>query len=177
MNLPKSDHELEELIHCALSKDIKLFEKISACAFRIRINSFSQTTEQVDSDADDVGSVENNSMDSEVGGDAGTDESEEMDSATNECGMVSHISQSRTTGKWIIDNSDIDESQTGEAWMFGLEEGDYGNLTIEEKLDTLVALVDLTNAAFCMTAEVDYNLARLFLLSPVHPFLSGATCS
>ncbi|CAN6462430.1 unnamed protein product [Victoria cruziana] len=153
MNLPKSDHELEELIHCALSKDIKLFEKISACAFRIRINSFSQTTEQVDSDADDVGSVENNSMDSEVGGDAGTDESEEMDSATNECGMVSQISQSRTTGKWIIDNSDIDESQTGEAWMFGLEEGDYGNLTIEEKLDALVALVDLTNAAFCMTAE------------------------
>ncbi|XP_049936805.1 homeobox-DDT domain protein RLT3 isoform X2 [Nymphaea colorata] len=152
MDLPKSAHELEESIRSALSRDIKLFEKISACAFRIRFNPSSQATEQLESDSEDAGSVENNSIGSE-GDDAESDEPEELDSATDKFGMVGHISQSRITGKWIIDNSEIDESQPGEAWMLGLQEGDYGNLTIEEKLDALVALVDLTNAAFSMRAE------------------------
>ncbi|KAF3792589.1 Homeobox-DDT domain protein [Nymphaea thermarum] len=173
MDLPKSAHELEELIRSALSRDIKLFEKISACAFRIRFNPYSQATEQLESDSEDAGSVENNSIGSEVGDDADSDEAEDLNSATDELGMVGHISQSRITGKWIIDNSEIDESQPGEAWMLGLQEGDYGNLTIEEKLDALVALVDLTNAALCMKAEFSFNLFCLSVQNSVRDKLQG----
>ncbi|KAJ0959683.1 hypothetical protein J5N97_000651 [Dioscorea zingiberensis] len=36
------------------------------------------------------------------------------------------------------------ESYSGEAWVLGLMEGEYSNLSIEEKLDALLALVDLT---------------------------------
>ncbi|KAJ7521596.1 hypothetical protein O6H91_19G060800 [Diphasiastrum complanatum] len=39
----------------------------------------------------------------------------------------------------------IDESQVGEPWVQGLMEGEYANLSVEERLNALVTLVDMIN--------------------------------
>ncbi|XP_024517144.1 homeobox-DDT domain protein RLT1 isoform X2 [Selaginella moellendorffii] len=47
-----------------------------------------------------------------------------------------------------VDNDDemeIDESQVGEPWVQGLMEGEFADLSIEERLNALVALVDVLN--------------------------------
>ena len=43
--------------------------------------------------------------------------------------------------------SEIDESYSGERWLLGLMEGEYSDLSIDEKLDCLVALLDVVSGA------------------------------
>lgn len=43
------------------------------------------------------------------------------------------------------DNMEIDESKTGESWVQGLTEGEYSDLSVEERLNALVALVGVAN--------------------------------
>ncbi|KAE9591707.1 hypothetical protein Lal_00039042 [Lupinus albus] len=43
------------------------------------------------------------------------------------------------------DNMEIDESKSGESWVQGLAEGEYSDLTIEERLNALVVLVGVAN--------------------------------
>lgn len=43
------------------------------------------------------------------------------------------------------ENTVIDESNNGELWVQGLTEGDYSDLSIEERLDALVALIGVAN--------------------------------
>jgi hypothetical protein len=45
-----------------------------------------------------------------------------------------------------IDGTEIDESHVGDAWVFGLMEGEYADLSVEEKLNALVALFNLVNS-------------------------------
>jgi len=45
-----------------------------------------------------------------------------------------------------IDGTEIDESHVGEAWVLGLMEGEYADLSVEEKLNALVALFNLVNS-------------------------------
>jgi len=40
-----------------------------------------------------------------------------------------------------VKDTDIDESNSGEPWVQGLIEGDYSDLTVEERLNALVALI------------------------------------
>ncbi|PIN06555.1 Transcription factor PHOX2/ARIX, contains HOX domain [Handroanthus impetiginosus] len=40
---------------------------------------------------------------------------------------------------------EIDESQSGECWVQGLTEGDYSDLSVEERLNALVALIGVAN--------------------------------
>lgn len=41
---------------------------------------------------------------------------------------------------------EIDESHVGDAWLFGLMEGEYAELSVEERLNALVALVNLVKS-------------------------------
>ncbi|XP_047163549.1 homeobox-DDT domain protein RLT1 [Vigna umbellata] len=43
------------------------------------------------------------------------------------------------------DNMEIDESISGESWILGLAEGEYSDLSVEERLNALVALVGVAN--------------------------------
>ncbi|KAK7412388.1 hypothetical protein VNO78_03844 [Psophocarpus tetragonolobus] len=43
------------------------------------------------------------------------------------------------------DNMEIDESKSGESWILGLSEGEYSDLSVEERLNALVALVGVAN--------------------------------
>ncbi|KAK4271625.1 hypothetical protein QN277_020289 [Acacia crassicarpa] len=43
------------------------------------------------------------------------------------------------------DNMEIDESKSGESWVQGLTEGEYSDLSVEERLNALVALVGVAN--------------------------------
>ncbi|XP_054800756.1 homeobox-DDT domain protein RLT1 isoform X3 [Prosopis cineraria] len=43
------------------------------------------------------------------------------------------------------DNMEIDESKSGESWVLGLTEGEYSDLSVEERLNALVALVGVAN--------------------------------
>ena len=40
---------------------------------------------------------------------------------------------------------EIDESHVGESWVQGLMEGDYCDLSVEERLNALVVLVEAVN--------------------------------
>ncbi|RDX65166.1 Homeobox-DDT domain protein RLT2, partial [Mucuna pruriens] len=43
------------------------------------------------------------------------------------------------------DNMEIDESKPGESWVLGLAEGEYSDLSVEERLNALVMLVGVAN--------------------------------
>ncbi|XP_024637844.1 homeobox-DDT domain protein RLT1 isoform X7 [Medicago truncatula] len=43
------------------------------------------------------------------------------------------------------DNIEVDESKSGESWIQGLTEGEYSDLSVEERLNALVVLVGLAN--------------------------------
>ncbi|KAE9594966.1 hypothetical protein Lal_00041140 [Lupinus albus] len=43
------------------------------------------------------------------------------------------------------DNMEIDESKSGESWVQGLTEGEYSDLSVEERLNALFALVGVAN--------------------------------
>ncbi|KAG4383911.1 hypothetical protein AAZX31_13G159500 [Glycine max] len=43
------------------------------------------------------------------------------------------------------DNMEIDESKPGESWVLGLAEGEYSDLSVEERLNALVVLVGVAN--------------------------------
>lgn len=45
----------------------------------------------------------------------------------------------------VEDNMEIDESKSGESWVQGLTEGEYSDLSVEERLNALVALVGVAN--------------------------------
>ena len=43
------------------------------------------------------------------------------------------------------ENMEIDESKSGESWIHGLTEGEYSDLSVEERLDALVTLIGVAN--------------------------------
>ncbi|KAF4393124.1 hypothetical protein F8388_012633 [Cannabis sativa] len=43
------------------------------------------------------------------------------------------------------ENIEIDESNSGESWIHGLTEGEYSDLSVEERLDAIVTLIGIAN--------------------------------
>jgi WSTF, HB1, Itc1p, MBD9 motif 1 len=127
-----------------LSSDITLFEKIASDAYRLRVDPRIKGTDR-NSDSEDSGSVEDeDSRDSHSTASSSDDESD----------CSEEISSSKQEGK-ITKYREIDESYHGEAWVLGLMEGEYCDLCIDEKLEGLVALVDLIGgASSCLRIEV-----------------------
>lgn len=66
----------------------------------------------------------------------------------------------RRVGKTVISTIDneIDESHGGEPWVQGLLEGEYANLSVEERLDALVALVEVVNEGNTVRVALEERL-------------------
>ncbi|XP_068648262.1 homeobox-DDT domain protein RLT3-like [Aristolochia californica] len=159
LNLLNTVKEVEELICTSLSSDLTLFEKISPCAYRLRLNPLvSKAIEKYQSDSEDSGSVNDDSSDSDS--DSNSDDSEDSEVVISglENRIIKHKSRRRQKSYQRTEATEIDESHSGEVWMLGLMEGEYSDLTLDEKLNALVALVDLTSAVPCVRIEDSVNV-------------------
>lgn len=172
-DLPSSN-ALEALVCSSLSSDISLFERISSSAFRLRTNfihsrdgdrSCSETsgdmesdTEESDSEESDTGESAESAYEEQVIAHAPetgregihTGRPQALPSA-RECrsqheAILSLGNEGNEVDRHCIDGTEIDESHVGDAWVFGLMEGEYANLSVEEKLNALVALFNLVNS-------------------------------
>lgn len=141
LHLTNTTEELEYLICSTLSSDITLFEKISSSAYRLRSNPLTSKGER-DHQSD---SEDSRSVDVSCGDSIFSNESE-LDSARTSFSIINHRQGSRKKHSKVVDDTEIDESNPGELWVLALMEGEYSELSLEEKLTTLVALADLTSA-------------------------------
>ena len=55
------------------------------------------------------------------------------------------------------DNMEIDESKPGESWVQGLAEGEYSDLSVEERLNALVVLVGVANEGNSIRVVLEVN--------------------
>lgn len=150
LNLAGMTEELESLISSTLSSDISLFEKISASAYRLRVST-SKEVDDFDSDTEDSGSVEDNSN---VAGTCSSSDDSECDSENHGRRRLKLVNCRKNKNKMLTVHNEIDESHPGEVWLLGLIEGEYSDLSIEEKLNALVALIDLVGAGSSIRMEV-----------------------
>ncbi|GAV68407.1 LOW QUALITY PROTEIN: Homeobox domain-containing protein/DDT domain-containing protein [Cephalotus follicularis] len=173
LNLASSTEELELLICSTLSSDITLFEKISSSAYRLRINM--KEDDNFQSDSEDSGSVDYHSND---GATCGTSDDSECDSEISSPSKRDHVNRHRSRGKMLTVHNEIDESNPGEVWLLGLMEGEYSDLSVEEMLNALVALIDLVGSGPSITLEVLYNVdptkAVVEYVPNIHQHVSGA---
>uniref|UniRef100_A0A0E0EEF7 Homeobox domain-containing protein n=1 Tax=Oryza meridionalis TaxID=40149 RepID=A0A0E0EEF7_9ORYZ len=143
VDLNISSTEIEQLIYSTLSSDITLFEKIAPSAYRLRVDPRIKGKEDFGSDTEDSGSVDDHS-DASSGADE-SDDSHEMSFSEHEHRI---LRRKRKNGHENVNRcSEIDESYSGERWLLGLMEGEYSDLSIDEKLDCLVALMDVVSGA------------------------------
>uniref|UniRef100_A0A0D3GTM7 Homeobox domain-containing protein n=1 Tax=Oryza barthii TaxID=65489 RepID=A0A0D3GTM7_9ORYZ len=143
VDLSISSTEIEQLIYSTLSSDITLFEKIAPSAYRLRVDPRIKGKEDSGSDTEDSGSVDDHS-DASSGADE-SDGSHEMSFSEHEHRI---LRRKRKNGHENVNRcSEIDESYSGERWLLGLMEGEYSDLSIDEKLDCLVALMDVVSGA------------------------------
>lgn len=64
-------------------------------------------------------------------------------------------------------DTEIDESYQGESWVQGLSEGDYCDLSVEERLNALVALIGVATEGNSMRAILEVViLPNLILIFP-----------
>lgn len=165
LNLTSTTEELEELICSTLSSDITLFEKISPSAYRLRCSSVAKDSNNCHSDTEDSGSVDDDSDDS-------SDDSDH-DPGNYYQRKFKHNNHHKGRNNMLTVHAEIDESHPGEVWLLGLMEGEYSDLSIEEKLNALVALIDLLSDGSSIRMEVNhFHLAKLTPappLSPLHP--------
>ncbi|KAL3509303.1 hypothetical protein ACH5RR_028704 [Cinchona calisaya] len=62
------------------------------------------------------------------------------------------------TGAANQEDTVIDESYNGELWVQGLTEGDYSDLSVEERLDALVALIGVANEGNSIRVALEERL-------------------
>ncbi|XP_037494138.1 homeobox-DDT domain protein RLT3 isoform X2 [Jatropha curcas] len=149
LNLGSTTEELELLISSTLSSDITLFEKISPSAYRLRISTLSKETSDFESDTEDSGCVHDDFNDN---GTCSSGDSE-CESDNSNSRKFKHANCKIIKNDMLTVHNEIDESQPGEVWLLGLMEGEYSDLSIEEKLNALVALIDLLSAGSSVRVE------------------------
>ncbi|XP_031281488.1 homeobox-DDT domain protein RLT3 isoform X2 [Pistacia vera] len=169
LNLACTTQELELLISSTLSSDISLFEKISSSSYRLRINT-SKEVNDFESDTEDSGSVDDNSNGSDP---CSSGDDSEYDSENHNRRRLKHVNSRNSKNSMLTVYSEIDESHPGEAWLLGLMEGEYFDLSIEEKLNALVSLIDLVSAGSTIRME-DPTKAIVESVPSVHLHGSGA---
>ncbi|KAJ0113727.1 hypothetical protein Patl1_03208 [Pistacia atlantica] len=169
LNLACTTQELELLISSTLSSDISLFEKISSSSYRLRINT-SKEVNDFESDTEDSGSVDDNSNGSDP---CSSGDDSEYDSENHNRRRLKHVNSRNSKNSMLTVYSEIDESHPGEAWLLGLMEGEYFGLSIEEKLNALVSLIDLVSAGSTIRME-DPTKAIVESVPSVHLHGSGA---
>ncbi|KAG2314086.1 hypothetical protein Bca52824_017208 [Brassica carinata] len=134
-----SSEERERSICSTLASDITIFEKISESTYRVRVNCFSEDHDKSQSDSDESGSVD--------------DESGDEIERDSESYVFRKAKCRRKRRKMLEVCSEIDESHPGEPWLLGLMEGEYSDLSIEEKLDVFIALIELLSSGSSIRIE------------------------
>ncbi|KAI4365593.1 hypothetical protein MLD38_021563 [Melastoma candidum] len=150
LRISDKTEELEDAIYSALSSDITLFEKISSSTYRLRANCLSENAKDSQSDSEDSGTVDDQCDNDNIS--SASDESECDTEALALIEFKPLTSRQKKRGKVAL-NTEIDESHPGVMWLLGLMEGEYSCLSIEEKLDAFVALVDLLSALSTIMIE------------------------
>ncbi|PWA91394.1 DDT domain-containing protein [Artemisia annua] len=150
LKLATTTDKVEELISSMLSSDITLFEKISFASYRLRSNSIIKDAEDDQSDLEDCGSVDDDPND--ISNSHNIDDSDDCSGA-----LIAHkhgqTNSNKSKDNTLTIHSEIDESHPGEMWLLGLIEGEYSDLNIDEKLNALLALVDLLKAGSSIQME------------------------
>ncbi|KAL0560568.1 hypothetical protein IC582_000977 [Cucumis melo] len=136
LNVAGTTEELELQICSTLSSDITLFEKISPSAYRLRPSPATMDVDEFQSDTD-FGSVDDIAASASI---CSSSYDSECDSEKL-CAQRFKIQKSKNENPTV--STEIDVSHPGEAWLLGLMEDEYSGLSIEEKLNALVALIDL----------------------------------
>uniref|UniRef100_A0A803NVQ3 Homeobox-DDT domain protein RLT3 n=1 Tax=Cannabis sativa TaxID=3483 RepID=A0A803NVQ3_CANSA len=150
LKLATTTEELECLICSMLSSDITLFEKISPSTYRLRINSILKKVEELQSDTEDSGAVDDGSSESDA---YSSDEDSRCDAEDSTLIEVMKLNKPKNRNGLSNNYTEIDESHPGESWLLGLMESEYSDLSIEEKLNVMVALIDLLRAGFSIRME------------------------
>ncbi|KVI06242.1 DDT domain-containing protein [Cynara cardunculus var. scolymus] len=143
LKLATTTVEVEQLISSMLSSDITLFEKLSPSSYRLRSNSIIKDSDDDQSDLEDSGSVDDDPNDI-----SNYNNMDDLDDGSGPSIASKHGQKNLIESKdsMLTVNSEIDESHPGEMWLLGLMEGEFSDLNIEEKLNALLALVDLLRA-------------------------------
>ncbi|XP_065874540.1 homeobox-DDT domain protein RLT3 isoform X2 [Euphorbia lathyris] len=149
LNLASTSEELELQISSTLSSDITLFEKIAPSVYRLRISTFSKADDDSQSDTEGCGSVHDDLNDSGVCSSSDS----ECDSENFSSRKTKNVCGRRNKTNMLTVHDEIDESHPGEVWLLGLMEGEYSDLSIDEKLNALVALIDLLSAGSSIRME------------------------
>jgi hypothetical protein len=151
LNLASTTEELESLICSTLSSDITLFEKISSSAYRLRISSVAKEVDEFQSDTEDSGSVDDDPNDSDP---CSSNDDSGCESGNSNPRKLKYMNRPKSQNNMLTVYNEIDESNPGEVWLLGLMEGEYSDLSVEEKLNALVALTDLLLAGSSIRVEV-----------------------
>ncbi|XP_062231136.1 homeobox-DDT domain protein RLT3-like isoform X2 [Phragmites australis] len=157
--------ELEQLICLTLSSDITLFEKIAPSAYRLRVDPRIKGKEDTRSDSEDSGSVD----------DEGASSSDDESHGLHKMSSPEHESRiARRKKQKIVHGSpnkcsEIDESYSGEPWLLGLMEGEYSDLSIDEKLDCLVDLIDVYGVGSVPRLEEPQRVLHNAPIARPHP--------
>ncbi|XP_024005575.1 homeobox-DDT domain protein RLT3 isoform X1 [Eutrema salsugineum] len=166
LNLATASEERERSISSTLASDITLFEKISDSTYRVRVNCFSEDPDKSQSDSDESGSVDDKSDECAF---SSGDEIEHV--SENLAFRVKYSKRRKHKSKMVEVCSEIDESHPGEPWLLGLMEGEYSDLSIEEKLDVIVALIDLLSSGSTIRKE---DLPRAMVDCPPSIYSHGS---
>ncbi|KAI4352724.1 hypothetical protein L6164_006945 [Bauhinia variegata] len=160
LKLASTREQLESLICSTLSSDITLFEKISSSAYRLRMSSIMKDIDDFQSDTENSGSVDDELNDSDS---CSSGDDLECDSGKPNLRKFRRAKICKIKNNMLTMPTEIDESYPGEVWLLGLMEGEYSNLSIEEKLNALVALTDLLSSGSSIRMKdptkvtADYN--------------------
>ncbi|GMI72856.1 RINGLET 1, homeobox-1 [Hibiscus trionum] len=68
------------------------------------------------------------------------------------------IGEENGTGNLDQQNIEIDESKFGESWIQGLSEAEYSHLSVEERLNALVALIGIANEGNTIRTAIEDRL-------------------
>lgn len=76
-----------------------------------------------------------------------------------------HSEQRKDTAVCCVDNKNavVEDSNQGQSWIQGLTEGDYCHLSVEERLDALVALVGIANEGNSIRAGLEVKSGFYFI--------------
>ncbi|KAM1165207.1 hypothetical protein PS2_024417 [Malus domestica] len=170
LNLSSEIEELESLICSTLSSDITLFEKISSSTYRVRINSSGKEVEESQSDTEDSGAVDDEFGDS---GTCSSDDDSGWNSRNSRIRKLTYTNNGRNKDSMLTVHTEIDESHPGEVWLLGLMEGEYSDLSIEEKVNAIVALIDLLTAGSSFRMEDPTNAVAECIPSSLHSGSGG----
>ncbi|XP_022976954.1 homeobox-DDT domain protein RLT3 [Cucurbita maxima] len=167
LNVAGTTEELELLICSTLSSDITLFEKISSSAYRVRPSPATMDVDEIQSDTD-FGSVDDIAANASI---CSSSYDSECDSE-NLCSQITKIRKSNNENPTVF--MEIDVSHPGEAWLLGLMEDEYSGLSIEEKLNALVALIDLLSYGSSIKPKGTSTSCAIDYASDIRRYGSGA---